>query len=249
LTAKTPEDPSGTSDRKNFVVFSGQVNFGSDGVSVLTDLLDPRFDDFPLEVWYYSKFGEDIDKAPYYHRMYYEEFGAYISGFTGPDDPEYIKTLGSIRNVNTNRRKGDDDISEGSPKHVSIMVKENPIVQLHVPNTIVNSSVTTRDEQAPHLINVTSWWTGTEEKEKKDDDPHDGGITKDDVKIIEKPKEKTNKKKDHPMFNPMLRRMMNYPICLSEMMTAVSVMMTVFLSTNTWVLTQRNVLWRYGLMK
>jgi len=162
LTAKTPEDPSGTSDRKNFVVFSGQVNFGSDGVSVLTDLLDPRFDDFPLEVWYYSKFGEDIDKAPYYHRMYYEEFGAYLSGFTGPDDPEYIKTLGSIRNVNTNRRKGDDDISEGSPKHVSIMVKESPIVQLHVPNTIVNSSVTTRDEQAPHLINVTSWWTGTE---------------------------------------------------------------------------------------
>jgi len=163
------------------VAFSGRENFASDGISVLTGPIDPRFNDIPLEAWYYSKFGEDIDKAPFYYRMYYETYGAYDSDFQVPTDPDYLHFLlteGLVEVMNNNRRKGDDDIYKGSAKHVSIRVKESPIVPLHVPNTVVTSSVKIRDEQAPHLINVTSWWMGDKEKENKDDDPHYGGTTK-----------------------------------------------------------------------
>jgi len=59
---------------------------------------------------------------------------------------------------------------------VIIMVNETLIVPLHVPKTIVNSSVAIRDVQTPHLINIMSWWMRKDEK--KDNDPHDGANEK-----------------------------------------------------------------------
>jgi len=87
--------------------------------------IDPRFDDIPLEVWYYSKFGEDIDKAPWYYRKYYEEYGAYDSYFQGPSDSQYLHFLltdGLVEETNNKHRKGNENISKGRAKHMSISV-------------------------------------------------------------------------------------------------------------------------------
>ena len=56
-------------------------------------------------------------------------------------------------------------------------VKSNPLldVHLHMPNTSVNSSVTTRGARTPHQINVMSRWMEVSTDEKgKGDDPMDG---------------------------------------------------------------------------
>ena len=77
---------------------------------------------------------------------------------------------------NRNRRKG-DEIPDTNSKHVSMRVKSNPLldVHLHVPNTSATSSVANRDAQTPHQNNVTSRWTGASaDEDRKGEDPTDG---------------------------------------------------------------------------
>ena len=109
-----------------------------------------------------------------------EQWGIYENmDFKGPWDPAYMHFLltdesgcgidgARIRN----KRKVEKDISTVASKHVSMRVKTKPIsdVQLHVPHTIVTSSVVNRDEPTPHHENVTSRWMGMSVKDKEEAD-------------------------------------------------------------------------------
>jgi len=110
--------------------------------------------------------------------------------FQGPWDPEYLHFLltdesgcgvdgARIRN----KRKGEKDISNVASKHMSLRVKIKPIsdVHLHVPHTIVTSSVANRDELTPHHENVTSRWM---DMSVKDEEAKDG--VKEKKKSLEK---------------------------------------------------------------
>jgi len=68
-----------------------------------------------------------------------------------------------------NKRKEESDISPVVSKHMSLRVKSKPIsdVHLHVPHTIVTSSVVNRDELTPHHENVTSRWKGMSVKDEE----------------------------------------------------------------------------------
>jgi len=130
-----------------------------------------------LDDWYFYEHEAELKDAPWYYRPYFKQWGIYAnSDFKGPWDPAYMHFLltdesgcgvdgANIRN----KRKEESDISPVASKHVSLRVKTKPIsdVHLHVPHTIVTSSVVNRDESTPHHENVTSWWKGMSVKDEE----------------------------------------------------------------------------------
>jgi len=68
-----------------------------------------------------------------------------------------------------NKCKEVSDMSPMASKHVSLRVKSTPNLDahLHVPHTIVTSSVVNRDESTPHHENVMSRWKGMSVKDKE----------------------------------------------------------------------------------